>query len=75
MSKFTISIGKKTGIAYFPKHLRQEGFVGRVECLPNAFTLTLVRLGTSLTNVERSLKILLQDIELRRRHGEAQKRG
>lgn len=72
MGKFTISIGEKTGITYFPKELRKEGFVGRVEGLPNALTLTLIKPGASLTDVEKSLKILLQDIKLRRQYKEAQ---
>lgn len=71
MGKFTISIGEKTGIAYFPRQLQEEDFVGRVEGLPNTSTLTLIKPGASLADVERSLKILLQDIELRRQYGEA----
>jgi len=69
--RFTISIDEKTGITYFPKELRKVGFVGRVEVLPNALTVTLVRPGASLADVEKSLKIVLQDIELRRQYGEA----
>lgn len=72
MGKFAISIGEKTGITYFPKELREEGFVGRVEGFPNALTLTLIKPGTKLADVERSLEILLQDIQLRRRHEEGQ---
>lgn len=71
MSKF-IRIGERTGITYFPKDLRESGFVGRVESLPNALTLTLIKPGASLADVERSLKILLQDIELRKQYKEAQ---
>lgn len=70
MGKFTISIGEKTGITYFPKELREEGFAGRVEGLPNALTVTLIKLGTKLADVERSLRILLCDIRLRREQGQ-----
>jgi len=70
MGKFTISIGEKTGITYFPKNLREEGFVGRVEGLPNALTLTLIKPGARLADVERSLRILLSDIRLRREQGQ-----
>ena len=69
MSKF-IRIGERTGITYFPKELRESGFVGRIESLPNALTLTLIKPGASLADVEESLKILLQDIALRRRQGQ-----
>jgi len=70
MGKFTISIGEKTGITYFPKELREEGFVGRVEGLPNALTVTLIKPGTKLADVEKSLRILLRDIRLRREQGQ-----
>ena len=66
MSKFSISIGKKTGITYIPKDLREEGFVGKVDGFPNALTLILVKPGASLADIERSLRILLQDIRLRK---------
>ncbi len=69
MSKF-IRIGAKTGITYFPKELREGGFVGKVETLPNALTLTLIKPGVDLADVEKSLRILLRDIALRRQHEE-----
>jgi len=70
MGKFTISIGEKTGITYFPKNLRDEGFVGRVEGLPNALTITLIKPGTKLADVAKSLDIILQDIALRIKQGQ-----
>lgn len=66
MSKFSISIGEKTGITYIPKTLREEGFVGKVDGFPNALTLILVKPGASLADIERSLRILLRDIRLRK---------
>lgn len=66
MSKFSISIGEKTGITYIPKDLREEGFVGKVDGFPNALTLILVKPGASLADIERSLRILLRDIRLRK---------
>lgn len=66
MAKFTIRVDKKTGMTYFPKEIRQEGFVGEIEGLPNALTFTLIKPGTSLADVARSLRIVLRDIELRR---------
>lgn len=66
MAKFTIRVDKKTGMTYFPKEIRQEGFVGEIEGLSNALTFTLIKPGTSLADVARSLRIVLRDIELRR---------
>jgi len=59
-------------LTYFPKDIRREGFVGEVEGLRNALTLTLIKPGVSLADVQKSLKILSKDIELRRHHEEAQ---
>lgn len=73
MAKFRIKVDKRTGVTYFPKEVRQEGFVGEIEGLPNALTFTLIKPGTSLTDVARSLKIVLQDLELRREQEEYEK--
>ena len=48
MSKLTIRIDPKTGKNYFPRHIRDEGFVGKVEVLVNALTVTFIRPGSDL---------------------------
>ncbi len=60
---------RKTGMAYFPKEIREEGFVGEIEGLPNALTFTLIKPGTNLADAARSLRIVLLDIELRMKQG------
>jgi hypothetical protein len=73
MAKFRIRVDKRTGVTYFPQEIRREGFVGEIEGLPNALTFTLIKPGTDLANVAKSLRIVLRDIELRlqeRRHGD-----
>ncbi len=67
MAKITIRVDPRTGVTYFPKEIRQEGFVGKIEGLPNALTFTLIKPGTDLADVESSLKIILDDIALRRK--------
>ena len=57
-------------MTHFPKEIRREGFVGEIEGLPNALTFTLIKPGIKLVDVERSLRIVLQDIELRREQEE-----
>jgi hypothetical protein len=72
MAKFRIRVDKRTGVTYFPKEIRQEGFVGEIEGLPNALTFTLIKPGTDLVDVAKSLRIVLRDIQLRlqeQRHG------
>lgn len=66
MTKVAISIGKKTGITYIPKGLREEGFVGRVEGIQALLTLTLIKPESDLSGVERSLKLALKDIQFRK---------
>jgi len=70
MAKFTIKVDERTGVTYFPKEIRKEGFVGEVEGLPNALTFTLIKPGTKLSDVERSLRVILRDIKLRREQEE-----
>ncbi len=70
MAKVTIKVDPRTGVTYFPKVIRKEGFVGEIEGLPNALTFTLIRPGTKLADVVKSLEIILQDIELRRQQGQ-----
>lgn len=70
MAKFTIRVDRKTGMTYSPQEIRREGFVGEIKGLPNALTFTLIKPGTKLADVEKSLNIILQDIALRRQQGQ-----
>ena len=73
MAKFRIRVDTRTGVTYFPQEIRREGFVGEIEGLPNALTFTLIKPGTDLVDVAKSLRIVLRDIELRLQeqcHGE-----
>lgn len=70
MAKFTIRVHEYSGVTYLPKEIRREGFVGEIEGLPNAFTFTLIKPGTKLLDVERSLRIILRDVKLRREQEE-----
>ena len=57
---------KKSGSyrVYLPKHIGEE-YEGDTECIANALTLTIIRPGTSLEQVKKSLDIVKRDIELR----------
>ena len=65
MAKLTIRVDPKSGCTYFPKAIRREGFVGEVDGLPDARTFTLIKPGTKLADVKRSLEFIIKDIELR----------
>jgi len=69
MGKGKIKIGEK-GSTYIPDELRDDGYTGWVTFLANARTVTLIKPGTNLEDVERSLRIVLQDVKLRRSGGE-----
>ena len=60
-----IRIDSESGLAYIAKALRAEGLVGEVVALANARTLTLIIPGTKLADVKRSLKGIINDIDLR----------
>ena len=52
------------GQIYLPKALREDGFQGELEGIVNHFTLALVKPGSKLEDIKRSLKVLLRALEL-----------
>lgn len=75
MGKVTIRVDSKTGQTYLPRDIRREGFVGEVSGLANALTITFIKPGANLSDVERSLHIILADIALRRQQEENMQPG
>lgn len=63
-----IRIDKKTGFAYIPKEIRDEGYEGDVETIANALTLTIIKPGVPLESAVKSLQIVLKDLQLRIEH-------
>lgn len=74
MAKIKIRIDPETGMVYLPKLIRREGFTGEVELLSNALTVTLIKPGANLADIERSLGIILQDVALRRQQEDNMKK-
>ena len=56
MTRFTIKVGRRTSVTYFPKERRKEGFAGEIEGLPNSLIFTLIKPGAKLVDVEGSFK-------------------
>ena len=54
-----------SGTAYLGRQAPEDGYIGEVDAFFNAFTITLVKPGASLSTVKRSLEIVLDDIALR----------
>lgn len=67
MAKIIIRVDARTGVTYFPQQIRREGFVGKIEGLANALTLTLIKPGSKLADIERSIEIILADVRLRKK--------
>lgn len=65
MGKGTIKIAE-IGSAYIPDELRNDGFVGSVDFLANGKTVTLMRPEATLDEVEKSLRITLREIKIRK---------
>lgn len=55
----------ETGHAFFGKNVASEGYIGDVDTIANAVTITVIKPNTSLEDVKRSLEITIQDIDLR----------
>ncbi|MCK9369933.1 hypothetical protein M0R04_08520 [Candidatus Dojkabacteria bacterium] len=71
--KRKITISEEARVAYIPKELIEQGLKGVVDGYANAVTLTLVNPDTPLKDVERSLKIVLEDVQFRREREEEAK--
>ena len=63
--KTRVRIDERTGLGYFSKALRDQGFRGDVVALGNSRIITLIIPGTRLTDVKRCLEALLTDLEIR----------
>ena len=63
--KRKIKINREANVAYIPKDLVEDGFRDDCDAYADAFTLTVVKPGTSLNQIKRSLQLVLQDIEMR----------
>lgn len=50
---------------YWPRELINNGFIGTMGIIQKGLTATIIHPNASLEQVKRSLKIILQDIELR----------
>ena len=63
-----IRIDRKTGFAYIPKDVRNDGYEGDVATISNALTLTLIKPGVPIERAIKSLRIVLQDLQLQLEH-------
>ncbi len=47
-----------------PKDLVDQGFVGEIDMIVNATTATIIKPGTSLEEIKKSLKLTIMEIDL-----------
>ena len=71
MPTVKVKVDNESGLGYFPKSIRDDGFIGELEGIANALTFTLIRPGTNLRDIEESLEIVLRDLRLRRKQVES----
>lgn len=62
-----ISISESSQIAWIPKSLIEAGFKGKVPVIKDALTIVLLHPNASLDDVEKSLKLIIQNIQLRKK--------
>lgn len=65
MPKMTVDPNQKYPRPYWPQELKDEGFVGELMILGDAFTATALHPKASLKQVRQSLEVVLKDIDLR----------
>ena len=53
------------GHTYFGKNVANEGYIGDADILAGVATLVIIKPGTMLEDVKRSLEITLLELELR----------
>jgi len=58
------------GVVSIGREMARQGFLGKCDGYPNAVTLTIVKPGANLDEAIQSLKLTIQDLELRKAHGE-----
>lgn len=63
--KKVLCINEKNRTMSVPKQMLEDGYTGDVDAFMNAITITLMKPGSKLEDVKRSLEIVIQDIELR----------
>ena len=55
---------QKTGHTFLPTEVREAGFEGEIDVLPNHFTAVLVKPGSTLKEIKRSLLSHLEHINM-----------
>lgn len=65
MPKIRVDKNAKNPRPYWPRELKDEGFVGELTILNDALTATIIHPQATLEQVKRSLALVLKDVELR----------
>lgn len=65
MPKIRVDKNAKNPRPYWPRELKEEGFVGELVILDDALTATIIHPKATLEQVKRSLSLMLKDVELR----------
>ena len=71
--KGKIVVNKDSKLAYIPRNLINEGYVGDVNTLANFNTVTLLRPGSTIDDQIESLELIIQDLKMRKRAEDTEK--
>lgn len=52
------------GYLYLPKDIRDNGFEGDLDAMPNHFTVAIFKPGSTLRQRKQSLEVLIHDLEV-----------
>jgi bifunctional DNA-binding transcriptional regulator/antitoxin component of YhaV-PrlF toxin-antitoxin module len=64
MVQFKLKMDRNRKV-YIPKAMREAGFTDTLELIPNAAAAVVYPSGTSLKQVQKSVQVILQDIQNR----------
>lgn len=63
----TIVVNKDNKMAYIPRNLIRDGYIGKLDTLANFNTVTLLRPGSSIDDQIESIELVAQDLKMRKR--------
>jgi hypothetical protein len=65
-----IPVSEKTRIGYFPRELVNAGFKGKIPYLKSKMAVLLLNPNATFNEVEQSVRVILEEIRLRKSHTE-----
>jgi hypothetical protein len=71
--RIKINVNDKSGMAYFPDEVRNAGFTGIMEGIPNEYSLVVIKPGASDEKLIASLKLITKQVEMKLKFSDSDK--